>query len=229
METGLRGMWQSPFSKIAFILSSLLAGIALVLFVVAILHGNRAAALESTFLERGYLLDSESRDFHDARGTASRARNVGILVMIAAGAAAFAGTAAGLPTRQNLETREGKVTPASRDATAPWPAWTRGRALIAGLGITTCVIAGLFLVGLGSFRATRFINNASPPVPEEEIRGAIEFIGGVLLLVIGPAVVAFLRRTVAWTVAAFLIGLIVGGWAVAMLDSWPPESSWSAY
>lgn len=134
---------------------------------------------------------------------------------------------AGLPSRKTLEEDPSAHESLSESKNARWHQWTRGRALAAGIALMICFALGLGLWVVGSLRATRFINSSFSRRPGEELRGAIEFIVGTVLMIGGPATVALLRRTTFWKLVAGVAAIAIGGVALASLAGWPPESSWS--
>jgi hypothetical protein len=226
---GLRFVWESPVAKVVFAIAALLLVLSLVGFGVALKHSADAHAVERTLLLRGYPLETDAYELHDARYSASRARGIAFLLLLGAGATFFAGTVAGLPSKRRLEQDRAAQESLVESKDGRWHHWTRGRALATGIAITICFVLGLGLWIVGSFRATRFTNSSFPNQPGEEFRGAVEFILGTLLLIGAPSVVALLRRTAFWKWTAIIAAVVIGGWSLLSLLSWPPESSWTLY
>lgn len=223
---GLRFIWESPIAKAWFALGVLLLLLSIAGFGVALNHHSDAKVVEDRLIERGHPVDSDPYELHDARYSASRARGIAFLLLLGAGAALFAGTVAGLPSKSQL----GK-DPAAQESLVEakhgrWRRWTRGRALATGLAVTICFVLGLGLWLVGSLRATRF-TNSSFLNQSGELRGAVEFIFGSLLLIGAPTTIALLRRTAFWKWAAIIAAVVIGGWSLFSLMSWPPESDWS--
>jgi hypothetical protein len=224
---GLRLIWESPIAKALLSLGVALLVLSLVGFGVAFKHRSEARALENKVIERGYAVEAEALEMHYSRLSASRANGFAFLLLLGAGAAAFAGTVAGLPSKRRIDSDPAIRSGVAESGAGRWDRWTRGRALGSGIGIALCFVVGLGLWIVGSLRATRFINISFPNQPGEELHGAIEFILGTLLMIGAPTTVALLRRTTFWKWAAAVTAVLVGGLTALALAGWPPESSWT--
>ena len=226
---GLRFVWESPVARAAFLVGALLLVLSIAGFGVALKHESDVRVVENRLIERGYPVETDVDEIHNASYSASRARGIAFLLLLGAAAAVFAGPVAGLPSKRRLRSDPDAQNGLARSKAGRWRRWTRGRALASGVAITVCFVLGLGLWIVGSLRATKFTNSSFSAQPGEELQGAIEFILGTLLMIGAPATVAFLRRTTFWKWAAAIAAAVIGGLAVVFLAGWPPESSWTAF
>lgn len=222
---GVRFVLRSPVAKVAFGIGAFLLILSIVGFGVALKHRVDAKSVENRLIERGYPLETDAYELDDAHYSASRASGIAFLLLLGATAAFFTGSVAGLPTKKRLEQDKAAQRSLSESKAGVWHHWTRGRALAAGVGVTISFVLGPVLWIVGSLRATRFINSSFPNQPGE-LRGAIEFILGTALMIAAPTIVTLLRRTTFWKWAAGAAVIVIGGTALLILATWPPESSW---